>query len=559
MSRTQSTVARIARAQVQAMPKEQRAKISAQAVEAAVYGALSNHPSPIITWTSELAETAVKAIAREETHAARLAVSGLADVATGYLATREANLARRRLDSLLAMATGMAGSDADVVLKPIYEGLKDINRRAIAQDCETTSIDVVQAFGRIAAQTAKLDSPAFKLPLGGRQAPISWLPLGYLKDCALAAQRRGFHDTALQAADALASVLRETPIDIPMEDVYLTVATDLQELATQSLIMQQGALANEMLKAMLDGMHDALDRRNTQVVDMVRHTLDQIKAVAPLALASAAAQGMASMGMPLSPVYDLTVDCSIGQLVVKSANLVLGATSEEQSDACSRFHQMNEVISQHFRSLANDVQGLGTTFLVFYITQTIKQICEAYLCIIHQVPEEAEYPGRRLADQIGRYLSFFWAVFVKANTVPDGYARDACDTLAYVGLAFADLGETSVAEMSANSICSVAESYWRTSKGSDPYAIGDMLSRAYCVRRLAEARCQNDLVQKVDARLTRFAASLGEQWREVKEAYERDTNRLEEELRAPGFAQLMAGGAVLLLAKLLRRADTDDG
>jgi hypothetical protein len=339
--------------------------------------------------------------------------------------------------------------------------------------------------------------------------------------------------------------------------VYLSVATDLQELVIQSLMMQQGTLANEMLKAMLEGMHDAVDRRNTQVVHMVRHALDQIKAIAPLALVSAGAQGMASMGMPLSPVYDLTVGCSIGHLVVKSANLVLDPTSEEQSKACSRFHQMNEVISRHLRSLADDVQGLGTTFLVVYITQTIKQICEAYVYVIRQVPEEAEYPGRRLADQVGWYLSFFWAVFAKATTVPDGYARDACDTLAYVGLAFADLDETSVAETSVSNICSVAESYWKASKGSNPYATADMLSFAYCVRRLAEARGQNDLVEKVDARLARFAASLGDQWREVKEAYERDTSRLEEEIRAPGFAQLLAGGAVFLLATLLRQPATD--
>lgn len=343
-----------------------------------------------------------------------------------------------------------------------------------------------------------------------------------------------------------------------MHDIYLSVGTGLQELATQSLMMQQGALANEMLKAMLQGAHDALDRGNTQAVDMVRHTLDQVKAMAPLALVSAGAQGMASMGMPLSPVYDLTVQCSIGHLAVKSANRVLDAALDGQSAACAQFHALNEVISRHLRFLADDVAGLGATFLVVYITQTIKQICEAYLYIIHQVPGEATHPGRRLADQVGWHLSFFWAVFAKATTVNDGYAREACDTLAYVGVAFADLGETAVAESSVSGICSVAESYWKASKGSNPYATGDLLSRAYCVRRLAEARCQDDLVQKVDARLARFAASLGDEWREVREAYERDTSRLEEEIRAPGFAQLMAGGAVLLLAKLLRGNDTDD-
>jgi hypothetical protein len=534
------------------MPKNQRDQIAAQSVEARVYAAFPNHPGPIITWTGELAETTVKAIARGETHAARLAVDALGAVAAHYLLTRRGNLRLENRGMLVA------GSDVDVVLSPVYEHLKDINRRAIALDSEATCIDVLRAFGRIASQTARLDSPAFAPALGGHRAPITWLPLGWLKECALAAQRHGFQDAALEAARALVAVTRETPTNIPAQDVWLTVARDLRELATQSLLANQGVLANEVLTAMLEGMHDALDRGHTQTDDIVRHTLDEIRAVAPLALASAAAQGMLSMGMPLSPVYDLTVESSIGNLVLKSAKAVLDATGEEQSDACRLFHNLNEIISRHLRSLADDVQGLGTTFLVVYITQTIKQICQTYFRIIRQVPDEAAYPGRRLADQVPWYLSFFWAVFAKATTVPDGYAHDACDTLAEIGLAFADLGETSVAETSVTNICSVAELYWNASKGSNPHATADILSFVYCVRRLAEARCQHDLVQKVDACLTRFAVSLGGQWREVKEAYERDTSRLEEEIRAPGFAQLMAGGAVLLLAKLLRENDTDD-
>ncbi len=559
IGRTQSTVARFARVRLQAMPEDQRAQVSAQGIEAAVYAALPNHPAQIIQWTGELAEAAVKAVARQETDAARLAVSGLADVATCYLTTRRENVTLRQLDSLLAMAAGMAGSDVDVVLSSVYEHLKDINRRAIALDSEATCIDVVRAFGRIASQTARLDSPAFAVSLGGHRAPITRLPLGWLKECALAAQRHGFQDAVLEAARALVAVTRETPTNIPAKDVWLPVARDLRELAVQSLLVNQGVLANEVLKAMLEGMHDALDRGHTQIDDIVRHTLDEIKAMAPLALASAAAQGMLSMGMPLSPVYDLIVESSIGNLVLKSARAVMDATAEDQSDACKLFYEINEIIGRHLRSLADDVAGVGSTFLMVEITLTIKKICETYSRIIRQVPDEAEYPGRRLADQVPWYLSFFWAVFAKATTVPEGYARDACNTLAEIGLAFCNLGETSVAETSVTNICSVAESYWKDSKGSNPHVTADMLSFVYCVRRLAEARCQNDLVQKVDTRLNRFAVTLGDRWREVKEAYERDTSRLEEEIGAPDFDQLMAGGAVLLLVQLLRQTGNDKG
>jgi hypothetical protein len=550
IGRTQSTVAHVARIQLQSMPKVQRSQALEHIIQAQAYERSPNHPNLIRTWIGELAETTVKAVARGETHAARLTIDALYQVAGSYLLARKDNLRPEHRGML------MMGSDADVVLLPVYEHLKDINRQAIAQESETTCIDVAHAFGRIASQIARLDSQSFALPLGGRRAPITWLPLRYLRESALAAQRHGFDDAALWAANAFVSVLRETPINIPMQDVYLHVMTHLWELATQFLKMQKGPLANEMFKAMLEGMHDALDRGNKQFIHMVQHTLNEIKAIAQCALVSAAAAGMTSMDMPLSPVYDLTVQCSIGQLVVKSANLVLGATPEGKSAACRQFHALNEVINRHLRSVADDVQGVGTTFLVFYITQTIKQICEEYLDIIHQVPDEAKYPGRRLADQIPRYLSFFWAVFAKDTTVPAGYARDACDTLAYVGLAFADLGETSVAETSVSNICSVAESYWKARKGSDPYEAADMLSFAYCVHRLAAARGQSDLMQKVDASLTRFATSLGDKWGEVRDAYERDISRIENEIRAPDITQLLTNGAVFLLAKLLRETAT---
>jgi len=86
-----------------------------------------------------------------------------------------------------------------------------------------------------------------------------------------------------------------------------------------------------------------------------------------------------------------------------------------------------------------------------------------------------------------------------------------------------------------------------------------MLSFVYCVGRLAEARGQNDLVQKADASLARFRLPLGDKWNEVEDAYMREISRIEDEIGAPGLAQLLTGGAVFLLAKLLRGTGTDDG
>jgi hypothetical protein len=554
VGKTQSMVERRARAWLRALPEDQQGAVSARQLEAGVYARLPNHAIQLTTWAGELAEAATKAIAREESHAARLAIWGLAEAATCYVTARRGNLTLGPSPSLLGTAMGMASSDADAVLKPVYERLKDISRRAVTQGAETTCLDVVDAFGRIVSTVSTLDSPAFAVAHGGRRAPISWLPLGYLKDCALSAQRRGLHDVALRSAATVTTVLHATPITVPLMDVFRDGVEGLRELAAQSLAMQQSALANEVLRSMLAAMHDALARGNAQVVEMVHVTLGEVRTLAPLALASAATTGATSLGMPLSPAYDLAFPHSVGRLVVASAERVLSTYPKDGPGESRRFDLISETVSRHLRSVADGVDGLATTFLVFYIAQTIREICDAHLAVIRSL-EPTDPLRRRLAGHVSWHLSFFWVAFGKPPTVHASYAHEACDTLAHAGLGFTDIGDISVAKSSVSGIYSVAKSHWAASRGCEPHTAADLLSCAYCIRRLAEARSQTELVEYVDEGLNDVVAQVGDGWSEVESAYRREVARIEEAIRTPDIDLALRGGAVLLLAKLLRQTD----
>jgi hypothetical protein len=89
--------------------------------------------------------------------------------------------------------------DVNVVLAPLYDRLMDINRNAVSVRAETTCIHVIRALGSIASFTASLKAAAFP----AHEAPLTHMPIHYLRKCVELVQRHELDDAALKGRHVL--------------------------------------------------------------------------------------------------------------------------------------------------------------------------------------------------------------------------------------------------------------------------------------------------------------------------------------------------------------------
>jgi hypothetical protein len=526
INQTQRTVSRIARIRWYTLSKEEKANQAKEEIESALYMSASNHSNVLNTWSGELAEIAQKAVSRSETHTAEIAISTMAETACHYLSERKDNLMIFPSPDAFYLA-----SDSDVrsVLTPIYEHLLDVNRNAVATKAETTSIHVVKSLGTIASYTVRLKARAFHK----NTAPLTYAPLYYLKECVETAQRNNLDDVALQGSDILLGITKAAPDNTQSTDVHLPAIEGWFKISLAFLITGKGTLANEVLKDMMTLAHHLQKGKHCGFTHILQDILEKIEALVPLAIAHEKNFGSPLVGLPLSPPYDLSNSMSI-------AHLVAGAASEIKKEEnnkpwinpYSEFIELNEAIYRHFRNLAEKVD-FGSSFILWHIIQTIKHIARVYLYLLKTPVTDNTKHIHDLVQQVLRHEAFFWVVFSKATIISLLRAREACDALAWIGMAFYDAGYEDIAETSAGNIASIVDSFFKTTKNPNPYDGADLLMHIWYIRLLSESKKDSALVSTLEKRMEKPKTLPDDQWAEVVKALETRKEQLNDELLRP--------------------------
>lgn len=480
---------------------------------------LKDYNNQINRWTGELAEISYKAVGKNEIYTSELAIAALMRIACHYLDTRKDNMIVYSSPDEYFLSSK---SDVDAVLTPIYEHMKNINRSAVTLKVETSCIHIVRALGRIASHTASLKSPAFR----EYSVPITDLPLGYLKECILSAQRNGLDDVVLQGSREVLNVTKNAPHNVQITDVYLPAIEAWNSMILTFLITGKGVFANEITKDIMAFLFNLLKQKHYQFNHTLSDVLKKIEALIPYAIAHEKMFGSPSVGLPLSIPYDLSNSLSIPYLVAQGEILIKEEKDKEWVNPYHDFIEINETIYRHLRNLAENVD-FGSSFLLWHIMQTIKQIAKVYLHYLDNPVTEDIGHQAGIAKQVSWYLSFFWVVFSKTSTFNYLRAHDACDILAWTGLSFhkyrilyhAGLS-SNITESCISNISSIIESYCRLTKNIDPYQIADFLIYLWYIRLLAEKENDTSLLKNVDERINKPKALSDEKWKEVMESLE---------------------------------------
>ncbi len=546
---TKTLVTRVARLQHQLLRSAQQSQFSAEDIEATVYPRISGYPNSINSWINDLAEITIKAVARGEKLLAKAAIFAIADLTIHYLSSRKHNLTLTLTPAPEAMFLAMT-SDVNVVMDRAYELLQEVSRTAVVESDESTAIRVSEAYQAIAIHTANLGASAFR----EHTAPLTFAPIYYALACVKYAQAKGLDEVAFQTAAILSRIPRAVPKDISETDIHIPVIDGLFDIAIYLYGKRSHALAEEVNGHHFTILTHMLQREDYYFKDMLRHVLEKIEVLAPLAILNEAMAGRLSMVHPLGKAYGLINQTSLGYIFDQAAATL--PKVEADREWINPYHDLidiTDIIADHLRKIAENNE-FGESFLVLEIDSLIKHIAITIGRLIDQPLRTDHGDESALIDKFLRILAFYWVAFKGKKSISKRRADDCGDSLVFIGLLFFARGHPEVLRASISNIRSILDSYCKIAQPPDYYAIGDMLAHLWGIRMVLVVRNNTALTQVVDQALNTKPATLtDEQWQVAQNAILLRRGQLEERL-AERTDRLQSDNAEALLRRLLREA-----
>lgn len=521
---TNELVSRVARLQYQSISPAQKNQIAIEDFEGAIYPRITGYPNSINSWGNDLAEIAIKAVARNEKLLARNAIFALAGLTTHYLSSRKNNLTLTPAPEAMFLAST---SDVGAVTNRTYEALSEISRAAVAQNDESTAIRVSEAYQSIAINTANLGARAFR----DHTAPLTYSPIHYALECVKHSQSKGLDEIAFQTASMLAGISQAAPKDVPMSDIHTPVIDGLFDIAVYFYVKQSYALAEEVNGHQFNILAHMLQQEDRHFEEALRDVLEKIEGLAPLAIRNEAIAGRLTMLHPLGKAYGLINQTSLGYI------FDLAAATLPRMDAdrawLNPYHDLIKVvdiIADHLRKIAESNE-FGDSFVIWQIDNLIKHIAIAVARLIDKPmrPDHGDEQG--LIDKFLWILAFYWVAFKGKKSVSPRRAEECCDSLTYIGLLLFSKGNQEVLVSCIENVESILNSYCEIAPTPDYYTIGDILAHLCGIRMVLAARNNPVLLQKVDqAILTKPKALTDEHWQAAQHAIGLRRVQLEERL-----------------------------
>ena len=546
IDQTKAFVTRISRFQHKLLNSEQQEELPVEVIQSTVYPHIPGYPNSINSWTNDLAEIAIKAVARGEKLLAKTAVFAVAELAIYYLSSRKHNLTLTPAPEAMFLALT---SDVGVVTDRTHEALQEVSRAAVAQSDESTAIRVSEAYQAIAVHTANLGARAFR----AHTAPLTYGSIYYALACVKYAQSKGLDDVVYQSASILSRVSLASTKDTAETDIHIPVLDGLFEISAYLYGKRSFALAEEVNGHHFSILALLLQRGDYYFEDVLRHVLEKMEALAPLALLSEVMAGHLSMVHPLGKAYGLVSQNSLGYLFDQAAATLPKVDVEREW--ANPYHDLVEIvdiIADHLRKIAENNE-FGESSLIWELDHLIKHISIVIIRLIEHPLRPDNGDESDLIDKLHWVLAFYWVVFRGKKSVSKRRADECSDSLALIGLLFFAQGHPEVLRICVSNIRSILESYCETSQSPDHYTIGDLLAHLWGIRMVLIAKGNEVLTREVDQALTTKPRALTEeQWKAAQQAIELRREQLEEHLAERDDRMQRPDRAEAVLRRLLR-------
>jgi len=548
IGRTQTLVTRAARLQHRLLDAEQQRAVSVEDIESIIYPQVLGYQRSINSWTNDLAEIGIKAVARGERRLAKAAVSAIADLTAHFLSSRKFNLTVRLAPEAMLLAKT---SDVSVVTGPAYEALKEVSRVAATRGDEATAIGVSEGYRALASHTAHLNAPAFR----NSAAPLTSAPIYYAFECVKYAQSKQLDEVSFQSAAILSKVAETAPKDIQSTDIHVPVIDGLTEIALYFYAKRSHGLAEEVIGHHFSIVATLLWRNDYYFDDVLKYVLKKMEMLAPFAIINESMAGNLTLIHPLGKAYGLVSANSLAHLFQHAAGTLPRLNPErEWINPYHDLANLTDIIAGHLRRMA-ECNEFGESFLLWNINKSIVHIATVIANLLDHPLRPHHGDETEIIDKLCRILTFYWVAFNGKKSVGEQRADDCCDSLVFIGMQFLERGQFDVLRTCIANIRSIMDSYCEIARPAKPYAIGDLLAHLWGIRLVLIARDNNVLAQVVDQTLAAKPRGLTEElWQAAQEAIVLRRQQLEARLAQRDDGLDSPDSAEALLRRLLKDA-----
>ncbi len=480
-----------------------------------------NHQNYIKFAITDLAEISERAIMRGEKILARHSIHQIREIINYYLELRKNNIGFfTSYEAIFAIE-----SDIQSIIEHVNEALLNVSRNALSQKDETSAINVSEVFRDIAIQASKIHPPN-----RDNSAPIASSPIFYLLQAVKYAQELNLKEMPYQSAIIVAEISIYSQENIDDVDIHIPIVDGLYDIAKIYYLQQNALLGNNVVGAMMSILQKLLDREDYCFKNVLKHVLDKVELLIPLAIANESLETKITMHQLLEKVYGLIYNNSLGYLYSNSTKFVKVDSTRPHLNPYSEIIEITDIIQRHFRNIA-ELNDINNSMILWEINELIKHIAEVIINLLQHSKKQKIQGIDELIDKFKWVLSFFWVAFNKKEYINLRRIKESSETLAYIGILFDKYGYPDILMDCIGHIRSLIDSYSTTTNHVDDYGLADLYEYLWGIRILAIAKNDKGLITKIDAELNKKPASLSdEEWTSIQSTIKLRQEQLEERL-----------------------------
>lgn len=440
-------------------------KIDIKILEAKAYKTLPNYPQAINYWLRDLSEVYQKSISRNDLAVSKQSIFTMLEVIKYYVEKRKNNIYFYTLmPSLIPIQE--ADIDRDV-LSPFYELAMNLFEVSIKRSSENNALEIIDFYKNISIYLANINPK------------LSSKPINYAMECIKYSQTINSIEIPFQAVQILSEI--STAVgdkNLDYQDVDFHIMKAIEQIVLYLYIKNRPDLSEYSIKYLMQ-----LNKKDNDFLDRLEKIMKIVEGMIPFALLSEQNKGSMSAYIPLSEVYSLTCDYSIGNIYQYA---VAFCKVDEKREFYNPYQVLIDILDiywRHFRAIA-EKYDLQNSFMIHEIDQTIKYIAGINLELYKSPIRDNENDFDELNQKFLWLLSFYLVAYENKQTFNEYFSRKIVETLKEISVNYLEEDLIEVVEDCVGHIKSIINSIAMISNNT--HLINNLLEEILEIKNLSD-------------------------------------------------------------------------
>jgi len=440
-------------------------KIDIKILEAKAYKTLPNYPQSINYWLRDLSEVYQKSISRNDLAVSKQSIFTMLEVIKYYVEKRKNNIY-----FYTVMTSLIPIQEADIdrdVLSPFYELAMNLFKVSVKRSSENNALEIIDFYKNISIYLANINPK------------LSSKPINYAMECIKYSQTINSIEIPFQASQIffeISNTIGDKNLDY--QDVDSHIMKAIEQIVLYLYIKNRPELSEYSTKYLMK-----LNKSDDDFIERLERIMEIVEGFVPFALLSEQNKGKISGYIPLSEVYSLTCDYSIGNIYEYAVAFCKVDKKREFYNPYQVLIDILDIYWRHLRAIAEkyDIQN---SFMIHEIDQTIKYIAGINIELYKNPIRDKENDLEELNEKFIWLMSFYWVSFEYKKTFNEYFCRKIIGSLKEITGEYLEQDLIEVAEYCVSHIESIINSIEKIS--NNIHLLNDLLEEVLEIKNLSD-------------------------------------------------------------------------